>query len=103
MGANPLLGVMFHWIGGFASASFYVPYKGVRKWSWEIFWLVGGLFSWIVAPWLFASLRTHSLLGVLAQARRIPLFWCCLSGCARRLVSRRSSARWDRRSSTEPF
>jgi len=80
MGANPLLGVMFHWIGGFASASFYVPYKGVRKWSWEIFWLVGGLFSWIFAPWLFASLRTHNLLEILGQAPQTTLFWCWFWG-----------------------
>jgi L-rhamnose-H+ transport protein len=27
--ANPLLGVLFHWLGGLSSASFYVPYRGV--------------------------------------------------------------------------
>ena len=30
MTANPLLGVLFHWMGGLSSASFYVPYRGVR-------------------------------------------------------------------------
>lgn len=30
---NPFLGVFFHWLGGLASGIFYVPYKGVRKWS----------------------------------------------------------------------
>ena len=59
MDANPLIGVMFHWLGGLASASFYVPYKGIRRWSWEIFWITGGIFSWAVAPWLFASIQTH--------------------------------------------
>ncbi|MDE2052595.1 MAG: rhamnose/proton symporter RhaT, partial [Gammaproteobacteria bacterium] len=44
MTPNPLLGVFFHWIGGLASASFYVPYRSVRGWSWEVFWLVGGIF-----------------------------------------------------------
>jgi hypothetical protein len=38
---NPILGVVFHWLGGLASGSFYVPYKGVKKWSWETYWLVG--------------------------------------------------------------
>ena len=28
---NPFLGLIFHWIGGFASASFYIPYRGVKK------------------------------------------------------------------------
>jgi len=44
MDGNPLLGVFFHWIGGLSSASFYVPYKRIRRWSWEIFWLTGGVF-----------------------------------------------------------
>ena len=43
MGANPLLGVLFHWLGGLSAASFYVPYKRIRGWSWEIFWLTGGV------------------------------------------------------------
>ena len=56
MGANPLLGVVFHWLGGLASGSFYVPYRKVKRWSWETYWLVGGIFSWIIAPWLLGSL-----------------------------------------------
>jgi L-rhamnose-H+ transport protein len=77
---NPLLGVIFHWLGGFASASFYVPYKRIRHWSWEIFWLAGGIFSWIVAPWLFASLRTNDLLKVLGSTPNNVLFWCYFWG-----------------------
>jgi L-rhamnose-H+ transport protein len=77
---NPLLGVFFHWLGGLASASFYVPYRGVRGWSWEIFWLVGGVFSWIFAPWLFAALRTHDLLTVLSEAPPRTLGLCYFFG-----------------------
>jgi len=77
---NPLLGVIFHWLGGFASASFYVPYKRIQRWSWEIFWLAGGIFSWIIAPWLFASLRTNDLLGVLGSTPNNVLFWCYFWG-----------------------
>jgi hypothetical protein len=29
---NPLLGVFFHWLGRSRAASFYVPYKGIRRW-----------------------------------------------------------------------
>src|ERR1700733_15704660 len=47
---NPALGVFFHWIGGLASASFYIPFRGVKHWAWETYWLVGGFFSWIIAP-----------------------------------------------------
>jgi len=66
--ANPFLGVVFHWLGGLASGSFYVPYRGVKKWSWEVYWLVGGFFSWIIAPWIMASINTRDLLAVLSEA-----------------------------------
>jgi L-rhamnose-H+ transport protein len=62
---NPLLGVLYHWLGGLAAASFYIPFRGVRKWSWETYWLVGGFFSWIIAPLVFASLL-------------VPGFWQCI-------------------------
>lgn len=75
MTPNPLTGVFFHWLGGFASASFYVPYRGVRCWSWEIYWLTGGLFSWLLAPWFFASVRTNDLLGVLAATPTPTILW----------------------------
>lgn len=65
---NPILGVFFHWLGGLASASFYIPYLGVRKWSWETYWLVGGVFSWIIAPLVLASLLVPDLFGVLQTA-----------------------------------
>lgn len=45
-----VLGVIFHFIGGFASGSFYIPYKKVRNWHWESYWIVGGLFSWLIVP-----------------------------------------------------
>lgn len=80
MDPNPLIGVMFHWLGGLSSASFYVPYKRVRRWSWEIFWLVGGVFSWLIAPWLFAAARTPDLLGVLGAVPRSTLAWCYFWG-----------------------
>ena len=51
-----LLGVIFHFIGGFASGSFYMPYKKVKQWKWESYWIVGGLFSWLVVPPLAAWL-----------------------------------------------
>ncbi len=75
MTPTPLIGVLYHWLGGFASASFYVPYRGVKRWSWEICWLTGGIFSWAIAPWFFASLKTSDLLGVLGAARASAILW----------------------------
>ncbi|MFN6375417.1 MAG: L-rhamnose/proton symporter RhaT [Chitinophagia bacterium] len=53
---NAILGVLFHFIGGFASGSFYIPFKKVKGWNWESFWIVGGLFSWLIMPPLAAYL-----------------------------------------------
>jgi L-rhamnose-H+ transport protein len=77
---NPFLGVFLHWCGGLASGSFYVPYKGVKKWSWETYWLVGGFFSWIICPWLFAYFMTNDLFGVLKQQSMGTLFWTYFFG-----------------------
>ncbi len=67
MSPNPLLGVVYHWLGGLAAGSFYVPYRGVRHWSWETYWLVGGFFSWIAAPWILGLLLTRDLGRVLLE------------------------------------
>jgi L-rhamnose-H+ transport protein len=68
MTVNPFRGVVFHWLGGLASGSFYVPFRGVKKWAWEVYWLAGGVFSWIIAPWILASINTNDLLPVLRAA-----------------------------------
>ncbi len=80
MTPNPFLGVFFHWLGGLASGSFYVPYKGVKKWAWEVYWLVGGFFSWIIAPWTLALLLTNDLFGVLQQQTWTTLWWTYFFG-----------------------
>jgi L-rhamnose-H+ transport protein len=80
MVANPFLGVVFHWLGGLASGSFYVPYRGVKKWAWEVYWLVGGFFSWIIAPWTLASIQTNDLLAVLREAPSSALWWAYFWG-----------------------
>jgi L-rhamnose-H+ transport protein len=80
MNPNPALGVLFHWLGGLASGSFYVPYKGVKHWAWETYWLAGGFFSWIIAPWILASFLTKELFAVLGQAPTSALFWAFFFG-----------------------
>src|ERR1700683_3407988 len=70
-----MLGVFFHLLGGLASGSFYVPYRKVRVWAWETYWLLGGFFSWIIAPWILATFMTSDLVGVLHEAPGQSLFW----------------------------
>jgi len=78
--SNPFLGLIFHWIGGLASASFYIPYRGVKNWAWETYWLVGGFFSWIIAPVVLASLLTKDMRAVLSEAPADTLFWTYFFG-----------------------
>jgi L-rhamnose-H+ transport protein len=80
MNPNPALGVFFHWLGGLASGSFYVPYKGVKHWAWETYWLAGGFFSWIIAPWIMALFLTKDLFAVLERAPASALFWAFFFG-----------------------
>jgi L-rhamnose-H+ transport protein len=63
-----LLGIIFHFIGGFASGSFYMPYKKVKGWHWESFWIVGGIFSWLVVPPLAAWLTIPHFSAIIHQA-----------------------------------
>ena len=51
-----LIGLLIIAVGSFGQSSSYVPIRKVRDWSWESFWLVQGIFAWIVFPWLGASL-----------------------------------------------
>ncbi|MGH9614211.1 MAG: L-rhamnose/proton symporter RhaT, partial [Bryobacteraceae bacterium] len=78
--ANPALGVFFHWLGGLASASFYVPFRKVKGWSWETYWLAGGVFSWIIAPLVLAGFMTSDLFGVLRETPPSTIFWCYFFG-----------------------
>ncbi len=80
MNPNPAIGVFYHWLGGLASGSFYVPYRGVKRWAWETFWLTGGFFSWIIAPWFFGLLMTNDLLAVLHETPGTVLFWTFFFG-----------------------
>ncbi len=46
--------------GSICAASFYVPIKKIKSWSWESYWIVQGLFSWIIVPVIFAWITVPS-------------------------------------------
>ncbi|MGD1081155.1 MAG: L-rhamnose/proton symporter RhaT [Candidatus Sulfotelmatobacter sp.] len=71
---NPSIGVLLHAVGGLMSAIFYLPYRKVEYWSWESYWIVGGVFSWIVVPWIVAYLAVPNLLTTLTNAPAQSLF-----------------------------
>ena len=75
-----LLGIFLHLLGGFASGSFYIPYKKVKGWAWESYWLMGGFFSWLLAPWIVALITIPGLLTILCSADFSVLFWTYFMG-----------------------
>jgi len=53
---NTLIGLSIIAVGSFCQSSSYVPIKRVKEWSWESFWLVQGIFAWLLFPLLGALL-----------------------------------------------
>ncbi|MCD7976282.1 MAG: L-rhamnose/proton symporter RhaT [Tannerellaceae bacterium] len=51
-----LIGLLIIAVGSLGQSSSYVPIKKVKEWSWESFWLVQGVFAWLVFPFLGAQL-----------------------------------------------
>ena len=51
-----IIGLIIIAIGSFCQSSSYVPIKKVKEWSWESFWLLQGVFAWLVFPLLGALL-----------------------------------------------
>jgi L-rhamnose-H+ transport protein len=80
MSPNPPLGVVLHSIGGLMSAIFYLPYRRVKFWAWETYWLVGGIFSWLIVPWVIASLMVPNLLQTLSHAPLKSACWSFIFG-----------------------
>jgi len=72
---NPFLGVLLHWTGGLSAASCYLPFRGIRRWSWEIYWLAQGVFSWIVVPPIFAAMLVPGFAAILHGASANTLFY----------------------------
>jgi len=63
-----LLGIIFHSIGGFSSGSFYMPFKKVKDWAWESYWIVGGFFSWLIVPPIAAYLTIPNFTEIIVTA-----------------------------------
>jgi L-rhamnose-H+ transport protein len=70
-----IFGIIFHFIGGFASGSFYIPYKKVREWAWESYWIVGGLFSWLIIPPLAAYITVPHFVEIISGASASTFWW----------------------------
>ncbi len=51
---NPISGILLIALGSLGAASFYVPFKKVKEWAWESYWITQGVAAWLIAPIVFA-------------------------------------------------
>lgn len=51
-----ILGLLIIAVGAFCQSSSYVPINKIKSWSWESYWIVQGVFAWLVFPLLGALL-----------------------------------------------
>ena len=61
---NILIGLLIIAVGAFCQSSSYVPINRIKQWSWESYWIVQGIFAWLLFPLLGAFLAVpegHSL------------------------------------------
>ena len=77
---NALLGILFHALGGFAAGSFYIPYKKVKQWSWETYWLAQGFASWVLAPIIGALIFCPNVWQIITQSPPSSMLYCYLFG-----------------------
>lgn len=65
-----IIGLLIIAVGAFCQSSCYVPINKIKNWSWESYWIVQGVFAWLVFPFLGALLAVpdgHSLFEVYAS------------------------------------
>ncbi len=80
---NILIGLLIIAVGAFCQSSSYVPINKVKGWSWESYWLVQGIFAWLVFPVLGALLAIpegHSLGELFTPDNRFNILMTTLFG-----------------------
>ncbi len=59
-----LVGLLIIAVGAFCQSSCYVPINKIKSWSWESYWLVQGIFAWLVLPFLGALRAVPAVQGL---------------------------------------
>ena len=78
-----LIGLLIIAVGAFCQSSCYVPINKIKEWSWESYWIVQGVFAWLVLPLLGALLAVpagESLLGLFSSANSFNLWMTIFFG-----------------------
>lgn len=63
---NTILGLIIIAVGSMGQSSSYVPINKIKEWSWENFWLMQGVFAWLIFPLLGAVMANNpsDLIGI---------------------------------------
>lgn len=80
---NIVIGLLIIAVGAFCQSSCYVPINRIKKWSWESYWIVQGVFAWVVFPLLGALLAVpagHSLCELFAGSNTVNIAMTVLFG-----------------------
>jgi L-rhamnose-H+ transport protein len=77
---SPFFGLLLYVLGGLVGSVFYLPFKGVKHWAWESYWMIYAWAALIVCPVAFAFLLTPNFPSVLSQTNCNILLWCYLFG-----------------------
>lgn len=75
-----ILGVILHSIGGFSSASFYVPTYKIKKWAWETYWILLGFVAWIIMPAVGVWIVSDNISDIYSSTSGSALFFTYLFG-----------------------
>lgn len=79
---NLPLGVSFHAVGAAFAANCYAPQKFIKRWPWEIFWLVQAAWCWLLWPIIGAIATIPHLWQVLTESPPAVMVCCFMMGVA---------------------
>lgn len=78
-----ITGLLIIAIGAFCQSSCYVPINKIKEWSWETYWIIQGVFAWLLFPFLGALLAVPegcSLMQLFAGADSVSLWMTVFFG-----------------------
>ncbi|WP_304477657.1 L-rhamnose/proton symporter RhaT, partial [uncultured Duncaniella sp.] len=78
-----LIGLLIIAVGAFCQSSCYVPINKIKSWSWESYWIVQGVFAWLILPFLGALLAVpagHSLCELFTSDQSFNIWMTILFG-----------------------
>lgn len=73
---NPAVGMILFTLGGLAGAVFALPFKKVKGWAYESYWLFYAVFGLVIFPWTLALATVPNLAQVLREAPASVLARC---------------------------